>query len=214
MLQACRYPYVRGMKTSFDLDFIENSSYSLTDTILDPTEEQGLLKLRSSEGTSYIALLPIHKFAPNLAFNHIAEVVQSLPFPVEFRLKGHFEPLKGGRGLKGKSSRAAKRLKNSAKETVSMGDAEMKSSRFNRYALTDLNNKIDLRVPVIKWLGLFGVFGQTPEECRSRIRTVISLCQSRNVEIVKGLADQVFLFHQFLAGNTIGPEKLASLHHS
>ncbi|MDK8252513.1 ATPase, partial [Enterococcus faecalis] len=91
-----------------------------------------------SEGTSYIALLPIHKFAPNLAFNHIAEVVQSLPFPVEFRLKGHFEPLKGGRGLKGKSSRAAKRLKNSAKETVSMGDSEMKSSRFNRYALTDL----------------------------------------------------------------------------
>ncbi|EAC4461050.1 DUF87 domain-containing protein [Listeria monocytogenes] len=207
VLQACRYPYVRGMKTSFDLDFVGNSSYSLTDTILDPTEEQGLLKLRSSEGTSYIALLPIHKFAPNLAFNHVAEVVQSLPFPVEFRLKGHFEPLKGGRGLKGKSSRAAKRLKNSAKETVSMGDAEMKSSRFNRYALTDLNNKIDLRVPVIKWLGLFGIFGQTPEECRSRIRTVISLCQSRNVEIVKGLADQVFLFHQFLAGNKLGQEK-------
>src|SRR5699024_12869909 len=60
VLQACRYPYVRGMKTSFDLDFVENSSYSLTDTILDPTEEQGLLKLRSSEGTSYIDLLPIH----------------------------------------------------------------------------------------------------------------------------------------------------------
>lgn len=56
--------------------------------------------------------------------------------------------------------------------------------------------------------GTFGVFGQTPEECRSRIRTVISLCQSRNVEIVKGLADQVFLFHQFLAGNKLGPEKI------
>ncbi|EAA0185236.1 DUF87 domain-containing protein [Listeria monocytogenes] len=207
VLQACRYSYVRGMKTSFDLEFIENSSYSLTDTILDPTEEQGLLKLRSLEGTSYVALLPIHKFAPNLAFNHAAELVQSLPFPVEFRLKGHFEPLKGGRGLKGKSSRAAKRLKNSAKETLSMGDAEMKSSRFNRYALTDLNNKIDLRVPVIKWLAIFSVFGQTPEECRSRIRTVISLCQSRNVEVVKGLADQVFLFHQFLAGTKLGHEK-------
>nr|MDK8213837.1 ATPase [Enterococcus faecalis] len=48
---------------------------------------------------------------------------------------------------------------------------------------------------------------QTPEECRSRIRTVISLCQSRNVEIVKGLADQIFLFHQFLAGNKLGSEK-------
>lgn len=150
VLQVCRYPYVRGMNTSFDSDFIEKEGYSLTDTILDPTEEQGLLKLRSLEGTSYIALLPIHKFAPNLAFNHVAELVQSVPFPVEFRLKAHFEPLKGGKGLKGKSSRASKRLKNSAKETLSMGDAEMKSSRFNRYALTDLNNKIDLRVPVIK----------------------------------------------------------------
>ncbi|EOH8750062.1 ATP-binding protein [Enterococcus faecalis] len=207
VLQVCRYPYVRGMDTSFDSDFIEKEEYSLTDTILDPTEEQGLLKLRSLGGTSYIALLPIHKFAPNLAFNHVAELVQSLPFPVEFRLKAHFEPLKGGKGLKGKSSRASKRLKNSAKETLSMGDAEMKSSRFNRYALTDLNNKIDLRVPVIKWLGLFGVFGQTPEECRSRIRTVLSLCQSRNVNVVKGLADQVFLFHQFLSGNKLGPEK-------
>ncbi|MGQ4819428.1 hypothetical protein ACQ1ZK_20305, partial [Enterococcus faecium] len=83
----------------------------------------------SPEGASYIALLPIHKFASNLAFNHIAEVLQSLPFPVEFRLKGHFEPLKGDRGLKGKSSRAARRLKNSAKETISMGDSEMKSRR-------------------------------------------------------------------------------------
>src|SRR5699024_8888375 len=97
VLQACRYPYVRGMRTSIDLDFVENSSYSLTDTILAPTEEQGLLKLRSSEGTSYIALLPIHKFNLNLACHSITEMVQSHPASVEFRIKGHFEPLKCGR---------------------------------------------------------------------------------------------------------------------
>lgn len=207
LLQSCRYSYVRGMKASFDSDFIDNDDYSLTDTILDPSENQGLLKLRSLEGTTYIAILPIHKFAPNLAFNHLVELTQSLPFPVEFHLKGHFEALKGGKGLKGKSSRAARRLKNSAKESISIGDAEMKSSRFNRYALTDLNNKIDLKVPVIKWLGLFCVFGETPDECRSRIRTLISLSQTRNVEIIKGLADQVYLFHQLLPGTSLGPNK-------
>ena len=207
VIQAFRYHYVRGMKTSFSTDFSEKEKYSLTDSILDPGKEQGLIEIRSFEGTSYIALLPIHKFAPNLVLNHIVEMVQSLPFPVEFRLKGHFEPLKGGKGLKGKSTRAGKRLKNSAKESLSMGDAEMKSSQFNRYALTDLNNKIDMRVPILKWLGIFCVFGETPDECRQHVRTVVSLCQTRNVEIVKGLADQIFLFHQFLPGNKLGKEK-------
>jgi hypothetical protein len=207
LLQAFRYNYTRGMKASYAMDFVEKDGYSLTDTILDPTKEQGLLELRSFEGTTFIAMLPIHKFAPNLAFNHVVELMQSLPFPVEFRLKGHFEPLKGGRGLKGKSSRAGKRLKNSARETLSMGDTEMKSSQFNRYSLTDLNNKIDLKVPIIKWLGAFCVFGHSAEECRSRVRTILSMAQSRNVEVVKGLADQVFLFHKFLLGHKTGKEK-------
>lgn len=207
LIQAFRYNYVRGMKTSFNMDFIEKDSYSLTDTILDPIDEQGLLKLKSFEGESYICLMPIYKFAPNLAFNHVVELTQSLPFPVEFRFKGHFEPLKGGGGLKGKSTRAGKRLKNSAKETMSMGDSEMKSSRFNRYALLDLNNKIDMKVPIIKWTAIFCVFGQTAEECRHRVRTILSLCQSRNVEVTKGLADQIFLFHKYLLGTKLGREK-------
>lgn len=207
LIQAFRYHYVRGMQTSFSMDFMEKTAYSLTDSILDPSKEQGLLELRSFEGSSYIALLPIHKFAPNLGFNHVVNVAQSLPFPVEFRLKGHFEPLKGSHGLKGKSSRAGKRLKNSAKESLSLGDSEMKSSQLNRYILTDLNNKIDLRVPIIKWIGIFCVYGKTPEECRQRVRTVLSISQSRNVEVVKGLADQVFLFHKFLLGNKVGREK-------
>ncbi|EAF4531608.1 DUF87 domain-containing protein [Listeria monocytogenes serotype 1/2a] len=207
LIQVCRYPYVRGMPTSFSTDVTEKDTYSLTDTLIDPIKEQGLLELRNFEGTSYIETLPIHQFAPNLAYNHVVELLQSLPFPVGFHIKGCFEPLKGTRGLKGKSSRAGKRLKNSVKEMNSFGDAEMKSSKFNRYALTDLNNKIDLKIPVIRWLGVFYVFGQDAEECRSRVRSVISMAESRNVTLVKGLADQVPLFHQLLPGNPLKRQK-------
>jgi hypothetical protein len=207
LIHLNHYQYVRGMKSALSQSkMIFSDGYSITDAIINPSAYQGLLELRSSEGKSYIGLLPISKFQTNMRFNHIVEYIEELPYPVEFHLKAHFEPLKGSVGVKGKSNRANKRLRNFAKESLEVGEAERKSGKLNRYILNDLDDKIDQRTPILKWMGVFVVFGKTPDECRKRISNVIDYCDSLGVSVERGLADQIYLFHLFLCGKNLGME--------
>ena len=201
LMHHVHYPFVRGLKSALSNEPINFSdTYSLTDTIINPYENQGVLELSTREGKSYISILPIHKFSKNMRFNHVIERVQELPFPVEFQFKGRFEPLKGTNGLQGKSNRANKRLKNFARESQQTGDSEGKNGRLNRYILLDLDEKIEERVPIIKWQGAFVVYGSSVKQCRKRSAQLIDYCEALKVEVVNGLADQDKLFHYFLAG--------------
>lgn len=205
LMNHVHYPFVRGQKGALSTDGqLLSDTYSLTDTIINPYENQGVLELSTREGRSYISLLPIHKFSKDMRFNHVIERVQELPFPVEFEFKGRFVPLKGAKGLQGKSNRANKRLKNFARESQVMGDSEGKSGRINRYILLDLDEKIEEKIPIIKWQGVFVVFGDTPKECRKRSAQLKDYCEALKVEVVDGLADQDKLFHYFLAGQKTG----------
>ncbi|EGO8564630.1 DUF87 domain-containing protein [Enterococcus faecalis] len=195
------YPFVRGLDRALsEMSDMNEGIHSLTDSIIDTKENQGYIELSTKAGKSYVSLLPIHKFPVNMWLNHVVSRVQELPFPVEFQLKGKFVPLKGANGLQGKSKRANTRLKNSAQESLEMGDSEKKSGRLNRYILMNLDEKIEKKEPIIKWFGLFSVFGSTLDECRKRSAQVIDYCESMKVEVVNGLADQDVLFHSFLAG--------------
>lgn len=201
LMHHVHYPFARGLESALSsMPQSFTGSYSLTDSIIDTYDDQGLIELSAPEGKSYVAILPIFKFAKNLRFNHVVDRVQELPFPVEFVFKGRFESLKGTNGLQGKSNRANKRLKNFAIESLRTGDSETKNGKLNRYILLDLDEKIEERVPVIKWQGAFVVFGKTPKECRKRKNEVIDRCESLRVEVVSGIADQAKLFHYFLAG--------------
>lgn len=198
------YPFVRGLDSALsDISDTYVGNYSLTDSIIDTKENQGYIELTTKEGKVFVSLLPIYKFPVNLWLNHVVSRVQELPFPVEFQLKGRFESLKGANGLQGKSNRANKRLKNFARESYEMGDSEKKSGRLNRYILSNLDEKIEEKEPIIKWFGLFAVFGSSLEECRKRSAQVIDYCDSLKVEVVNGLADQDVLFHAFLAGQSM-----------
>ncbi|MGC3435248.1 ATP-binding protein [Enterococcus faecalis] len=195
------YPFVRGLDRALsEMSDMNEGLHSLTDSIIDTKENQGYIELSTKAGKSYVSLLPIYKFPVNMWLNHVVSKVQELPFPVEFQLKGKFVPLKGANGLQGKSKRANTRLKNFAQESLEMGDSEKKSGRLNRYILMNLDEKIEKREPIIKWFGIFAVFGSTLEECRKRSAQVIDYCESMKVEVVNGLADQDVLFHAFLAG--------------
>jgi len=201
LIHHVEYPFVRGLDRALSQTterYVGN--YSLTESIINTKDNQGYIELITKEGTSYVSLLPIHKFPVNLWLNHVVSRVQELPFPVEFQLKGQFVPLKGANGLQGKSNRANKRLKNFARESLEMGDSEKKSGRLNRYILMNLDEQIEAKEPIIKWFGMFAVFGETLEECRKRSAQVIDYCDALKVEVVNGLADQDTLFHYFLAG--------------
>lgn len=202
LIHHVHYPFVRGLKSALSNEPLNFSDpYSLTDTIINPYENQGVLELATREGRSYISILPVYKFMnKNMRFNHVIERVQELPFPVEFQFKGRFEPLKGTNGLQGKSNRANKRLKNFARESQKTGDSEGKSGRLNRYILLDLDEKIEERIPIIKWQSAFIVYGSSVKECRKRSAQLIDYCEALKVEVVNGLADQDKLFHYFLAG--------------
>lgn len=201
LMHHIHYPFARGLESSLTtISESFNGTYSLTDSIINTYDDQGVIELSSPEGKSYVSILPIYKFAKNLRFNHVVDRVQELPFPVEFALKGRFESLKGTNGLQGKSNRANKRLKNFAVESLKTGDSETKNGKLNRYILLDLDEKIEERIPVMKWQAAFVVIGKNPKECRKRKNEVIDRCESLRVEVVSGIADQAKLFHYFLAG--------------
>jgi hypothetical protein len=207
MVHLYHYHYIRGTKESLNPTGELSSNYSITDTILDPNEHAGIIEMKSKSGTKYVSFLPIAKFKPNLRFNHIVQLSQELPFPVEFHLKGHFEPLKGGASIQTKKERANRKLKNVAKESYDSGDLESKKGKLNRFMLRDLEGKIDDKIPILKWIASFAVFGDTPEECQKRSAAVINLIDSVKVEVVNGTADQIKLFHKFLPADAISDMK-------
>lgn len=203
MAHFYHYHYIRGTKESMSVTSELSSNYSITDTIIDPNEHAGILEMRSKTGTKYVSFLPIAKFKPNLRMNHIVQLSQEVPFPVEFHLKGHFEPLKGGGGIENKRERSNRKLKNVARESFEGGDQESKKGKLNRFMLRDLEEKIDNKIPILKWVACFVVFGDTPSECQKRSSAVINLIDSAKVEVVNGTADQMKLFHKFLPAEPI-----------
>lgn len=198
LVHLYHYHYIRGTKESLQPTNELSSNYSITDTILNPNEHTGMIEMKSKSGRTYISILPIANFKPNLRFNHSVQLSQELPFPVEFHLKGHFEALKGGGGIQNKKERANRKLKNVARESFEGGDQESKKGKLNRFILRDLDEKIDNKTPILKWMATFTVFGDTPEECQKRSAAVLNLLDSAKVEVVNGTADQMKLFHKCL----------------
>lgn len=201
------YNFTRGMKNSLTNTVLDKNKNSMTDSKIDPSKNAGMLEITSIEGTSYAAFLPISKFGKNMRFNHCVELSQELPFPVEFHLLAKFEPLRGLGGVKSKTDRAQRNLSNTAVEMAQSGESEGKLGKFNRAVLKDLSNKVEERKPILKWLGMFAVVGSTREECRKRCNNLIELLKSAKVELVRGTADQVLLFHKSLQGEPLRQEK-------
>lgn len=201
------YNFVRGMKGVLrHLDSVQDQ-YSMTDSELDPTVQGGMIELTNMEGKSYMCSLPISNFDKNMRFNHCVELSQELPFPVEFHMKGKFEALRGLGSVKSKTERAQRNLTNTAKEMVENGDAEGNKGKFNRFVLKDLSNKVEEQKPIIKWLGMFTVYGSTPKECRRRVNSLIEIMNSAKVSVVRGTADQLLLFHKSLQAEPLRYEK-------
>lgn len=173
---------------------------NMTDSIIDPSSKAGMLTLRSIEGESTIAFLPIADTPLDVTGLHIAEAIQTLPFPVELRYKLRFQRLKGSFGMEGKARRSALRLKNVVKETRAIGNSEGSEIAQSRIVIEDLKEQVNREHAITNWLGSIVVYADNEKQCRQRIHTVLSLFKTKKVNLSLAHSQQVYLFYKNLPG--------------
>ncbi|MGL4695253.1 ATP-binding protein [Enterococcus larvae] len=186
-------PHASNEETTITLE-------NMTDSIIDPSSKAGMLTLKSIEGTSTIAFLPVADTPLNVSGMHIAEVIQTLPFPVELRYKLKFQSLKGSFGMEGKARRSALRLKNVVKETRAIGNSEGNEIAQSRMVIEDLKEQINGEKPIINWQGCVVVYAENERQCRQRIHMVLSLLKSRKISLSTAHSQQVYLYYKNLPG--------------
>lgn len=199
MLYLNRLNFIRNMPHSLEGEASNTTIENITDCIIDPSHA-GMLTLKSIEGESTIAILPIAETPNVLNYMHIGEIAQTLPFPVELDYKLKFQNLKGSLGVSGKANRSALRLKNVVKESRSVGNNESKRVSQSRLIVEDLKEQVDAEKSIVNWLGCIVVYAKNPKECKQRINTVISLFKTRKIQISRAQSQQVYLFYKNLLG--------------
>lgn len=200
-----RLNFIRNMPNSLAEQSINRTLENITDGIIDPSSRMGMLKLTSVEGESWMAVLPIGDTPLNMAFMHVGETIQNLPFPVELRFKLQFQDIKGSVGIEGKANRSALRLKNTVKESRGVGNNESKEVSNSRVVIEELKTKIEAEQPIVNWLGMVVVYAKTEKQCRDRINSVISVFRPRKIKISRAQSQQVYLFYKNLLGVGLNP---------
>lgn len=195
-----RLNYIRNMPHSLEEEATNTTLENVTQGTIDPSKRLGMLELESIEGKSNIATLPISETPVNVSFMHIAEVVETLPFPVELRFKLRFAENKGLLGMEGKANQSALRLKNVVRDSRSVGNAEKNDVKESRAVIQDLQNQVNADNVLVDWLGSIVVYSKDEKQCRKRIGTVISLLKSRKVFVSRAQNQQVYLFYKNMLG--------------
>lgn len=76
------------------------------------------------EGESYVSYLTVGDMSVFLDGNHLLEIVQKMPFPVEVKIQATFAESNGQLALSGRSSRARTRTQNIMQEVHLAGSKE------------------------------------------------------------------------------------------
>lgn len=204
MLYLNRYNFIRNMKHSLINESLNNNLEDVIDGIIDPTKQLGTLRLESYEGESYVSFLPLAETKLNLGFNHLAEHIQTLPFPVELHFKCHFAS-KGE--LDGVLNVQETRLGSITDDMLTKGADLSEKIYENKVLLNDCRNKIDKQNNILEWVAVAVVYGKTKEECLRRVDSLKSAMKSLDLDFVRATADQLYLFDLCLMGQTIPVEK-------
>ncbi|WP_321387366.1 ATP-binding protein [uncultured Enterococcus sp.] len=197
-----RLNFIRNMPHSSKGDSVLTLE-NMTDCIIDPSSKAGMLTLRSIEGKSTVAFLPIADTPLDVTGLHIAEAVQALPFPVELRYKLRAQRLKGSLGMEGKARRSALRLKNVVNETRAIGNSEGSEVAQSRVVIEDLKEQVNGERAIVNWLGCIVVYAENEKQCRQRIHTVLSLLKSKKIHLSMAHSQQVYLFYKNLPGASL-----------
>ncbi|GMC04339.1 hypothetical protein K4E_18830 [Enterococcus thailandicus] len=161
----------------------------------------GGLRFNCEYGESYVSYLPIGDMGVFLDGNHLLEITQKMPFPVEVKVQATFAESKGQLALSGRSSRARTRTKNIMQEAHLAGSKQKRKIVEGQLSLDDLDQKIDDNVDIIDWKTVIVVAGDTKKQMRARKKYLINRLGSLGIPLLKATFDNPYLFQSTLYGN-------------
>ncbi|MGL9742120.1 ATP-binding protein [Enterococcus sp. DIV1368c] len=161
----------------------------------------GGLKFQCEEGESYVSYLPVGDMGVFLDGNHLLEIVQKMPFPVEVKIQATFAESKGQLALSGRSSRARTRTKNIMQEAHLAGSKQKRKIIEGQASLDDLDKKIDDGVDIIDWKAYLVVCGSSKKQMQARKKYLINRFDGLGIPLLKAAFDNPYLFQSTLFGN-------------
>ncbi|MBC1284865.1 AAA family ATPase [Listeria booriae] len=199
-----RYNFVRDINHHIEEEKKRRGSYSITDSLIDPSEF-GYLKMTTTEGQRYMSYVVVDSTGLNNSYTHLFERAQKLPFPVELHIKGQFQ---SNDSVLRKTSVVKTRVKQMKKEQNMAGEDSKDSIHDARYVLNRLENTLgNGKEKFINWVATFVVTGKDKKQCKRRAKQLIRIMGNKNIDCVQPLADQLQLFYKFLHGSSLQFEK-------
>ncbi|MTD40080.1 conjugal transfer protein [Erwinia sp. CPCC 100877] len=175
---------------------------NLMDTKIKPLFGGGI-KLSSDYGESYVDALPVGDMGVFLDGNHLLEIVQKMPFPVEVKIGGLFSERSGQLGLSGRSSRAKTRTKNIMQEAKIAGSKQKKKIMEGQLSLEDLDQQIDDGKDILDWTVCLIVSGASKKQMKARKKYLLNRFDSFGIPLWKATFDTPYIFQSTLFGNFI-----------
>lgn len=175
---------------------------NLMDTKIKPLFGGGL-KFSSAYGESFVDALPVGDMGVFLDGNHLLEIVQKMPFPVEVKIGGLFSERTGQLGLTGRSSRAKTRTKNIMQEAKIAGSKQKRKIMEGQLSLEDLDQQIDDGKDILDWTAYLIVTGATKKQMKARKKYLLNRFDGFGVPLWKATFDTPYIFQSTLFGNFI-----------
>ena len=181
-------------------DVIANRTLeNVTDTVITVVEE-GILKLSSIYGTSYLSILPIGCYSTNFNGFHLGELLQRLSFPVWLKMKAEFIDKSG---LNGQMGRSNNRYRNIMNEAASTDTVQQDDILMGAYSLKDLMKKVGNKEGLIRFGAYVTVAASNIKQLKQRRQSLLSYFQDMSVSLHEAGHDTPYLFQSLLYGQDL-----------
>ena len=212
-----RIHFLNGQYYDKDSEIIalQNSIENVDETIIE-IGSGNALKLVNGEEESYVATIPVYAYPKNVSYLHLEEEIKNIGFPVNKALKVKFSTKSGFYSLSTKARNKRKNLGNTVTETAENDDVQKIEVLESYELLEDFQEKSDNNEPMVTFLHLLQITGDSIEELNVKYDILASRLKDLEVEIVKAVADQIHLFYKFrmtelIDGNREGYLQYSSL---
>lgn len=181
-------------------DVIANRALeNVTDTVITVVEE-GILKLSSIYGTSYLSILPIGRYSTIFNGFHLGELLQRLSFPVWLKMKAEFIDKSG---LNSQMGRSNNRYRNIMNEAASTDTVQQDDILMGAYSLKDLMKKVGNKEELIRFGAYVTVAGSNIKQLKQRRQSLLSYFQDMSVSLHEAGHDTPYLFQSLLYGQDL-----------
>lgn len=189
--------YLRGVDVNKDevLADVKNAIENMDDTTID-VRSDGLLEIHHPQGSSLLKFLPLADYPDVVNDIHLIEHIQTLPFPVEFRVKARFRKNKGALGMEATAERTRDRIGTELSEADEQGNVTKNSSVSAYVILEDIIAGVDSGEYFLDFLPVFAITGSTPDEINYYKKMLMMAMEGLGIKIVPSQWDQPYLFYK------------------